>query len=357
MATLYLDRAPVGVAYAYGWVHLGIPNQVDLAAGKDVYSGNRGSAEIDEVRVWNSVRPESDIVKYKNRRLSGNEPGLSLNWNFDTVLPSLTEGTIAYGTRDGAVPNVLYEDDGTVPVPILEFNDNDAAADAYTLSLSVANGMLSLSSTSGLTRVDGDNGSASMTWSGSRSDLIAALKTLSYRSVADYYGNDALAVSVADSGSADDPAPATGTYSIPLTIHAVNDSPSFVAGTDVMAQYDEPPVAIPGWATGITAGQYENQGLSFALTTDRPDLFRQQPAIDPSGTLSFQPALDTAGTANVAIVMKDDGGTAMGGADATTGNFRITVSRSNRSPLIAERSALRKRPRCGRYVVDGRSQR
>ena len=38
---------------------------------------------IDEVRIWNTVRTQSDIQAYKNQRLKGNESGLVTYYRFD----------------------------------------------------------------------------------------------------------------------------------------------------------------------------------------------------------------------------------------------------------------------------------
>ena len=54
----------------------------------------------------------------------------------------------------------------------------------------------------------------------------------------------------------------------------------------------------------------------FLVTTDNDGLFSSLPAIDAAtGQLTYTPAIDASGTANIAVRLMDDGGTANGGVD------------------------------------------
>jgi hypothetical protein len=59
--------------------------------------------------------------------------------------------------------------------------------------------------------------------------------------------------------------------------------------------------------------------VTFAVSNNNPAAFLQQPAVDPNGTLTFQPAslvlISTRVTVTVAA--HDDGGTANGGQDTS----------------------------------------
>ena len=86
------------------------------------------------------------------------------------------------------------------------------------------------------------------------------------------------------------------------------------------------------WATGVTAGPNENgvQTVTFEITDNtNPDLFTAggQPAVSPAGALSFTPAADAFGEADITLKITDDGGTANGGDDESdTQTFTITVA-------------------------------
>lgn len=119
----------------------------------------------------------------------------------------------------------------------------------------------------------------------------------------------------------------------------VNVAPSFTKGPDIQVNEDASAQTRTGWANNISAGTAGEAGqtLSFQVSNDNVALFTTQPAIDASGTLTFQAVPDTWGTATVTIVLKDNGGTANGGADqsvATT--FVITINPVNDAPSFTK---------------------
>src|SRR5207248_5719627 len=63
-------------------------------------------------------------------------------------------------------------------------------------------------------------------------------------------------------------------------------------------------------------------------------LFSTQPAISPTGTLSYTPAANANGVATVSVTLHDNGGTANGGVDSSaTVQFTITVNAINDPPV------------------------
>lgn len=72
------------------------------------------------------------------------------------------------------------------------------------------------------------------------------------------------------------------------------------------------PGSIPStdWATGLSPGSPDeaSQQLNFVVTTDQPQLFEIQPALDPSGKLTYLPRPNVSGTATVSVALYDDGG-------------------------------------------------
>jgi len=57
-----------------------LPLQIGADQG---YSGREFDGQIDEVRVWNIARSQTQIQQTMNHRLFGNEPGLVGYWRFD----------------------------------------------------------------------------------------------------------------------------------------------------------------------------------------------------------------------------------------------------------------------------------
>ena len=122
-----------------------------------------------------------------------------------------------------------------------------------------------------------------------------------------------------------------------ITITPVNDPPTFTAGPDQTALKNSGPRTVTGWATNIAAGPANEitQTVAFSVTNDNNPLFSAQPAIDPAGTLTFTPALDATGSATVTVTLKDNGGTANGGADTSAPQaFHILIGSQLFLPLV-----------------------
>jgi len=83
-----------------------------------------------------------------------------------------------------------------------------------------------------------------------------------------------------------------------------------------------PSQVIFGWATMFATGPADandevEQKLSFSVTNDNNGLFIEQPAVDASGTLTYSPKPNVRGTAQVSVMIRDDGGADNGGSDAS----------------------------------------
>ena len=80
------------------------------------------------------------------------------------------------------------------------------------------------------------------------------------------------------------------------------------------------PTPVPNWATAISPGPANESAqtpLTFLVSADKPELFTTQPAVSPSGTLTFDPAPNANGLATVTVTLNDGGGTANGGVDTS----------------------------------------
>ena len=154
--------------------------------------------------------------------------------------------------------------------------------------------------------------------------------TVEYTPDADFNGVDSFTF------TADDGALTSAPASFDVTVTAVNDAPSFTVGADQTVLEDAGAQTINAWVTGISAGPADEAGqaLTFNITAnDNTGLFSVPPAVAADGTLSFTPADDANGTANITLELMDDGGTADGGVDTSpTQTFSITVTAVNDAP-------------------------
>ncbi len=137
------------------------------------------------------------------------------------------------------------------------------------------------------------------------------------------------------------------TINVPL-----NHTPVFIKGADQTQTFDPNQATYTDvdWATGILEGPPEEYGqtLTFIITTDNDALFSVLPTIvidadatrAPSltsgtlkGTLTYTIAAGAQGTANVIVMLKDNGGSFMGGVDTSDPQtFTITVTPINDPP-------------------------
>jgi uncharacterized repeat protein (TIGR01451 family) len=112
---------------------------------------------------------------------------------------------------------------------------------------------------------------------------------------------------------------ATANATLKITVTPVNDAPSFtiVAVQTICANSGAQTVS--GWANALSKGPADenSQTLSFVVTNDKNSLFSTQPAVDASGNLTYTLAANQSGSTIVSVNIKDDGGTANGGVDAS----------------------------------------
>jgi hypothetical protein len=129
------------------------------------------------------------------------------------------------------------------------------------------------------------------------------------------------------------PAPASGTQTI-----RSNTAPSFTSNNPTVSE-DGGAQILNNWAT-ITQGSCSfesSQSVTFTITGNtNPSLFSVAPQISSNGTLSFTPASNANGTANITVTITDDGGTANGGVNQSSQQFSITVNSVNDAPSFTK---------------------
>jgi hypothetical protein len=170
---------------------------------------------------------------------------------------------------------------------------------------------------------------------------VSANGTQTFTPAPDANGIATVSVSAVDDGGvANGGVDTSALQALTISVTAVNDPPSFAAGSGQVVLEDAGAQSIAGWATGISPGPADEAGqsVSFTVSSDNPGLFAVggQPAVSTNGMLTFTPAPDANGTATVSVSAVDDGGTANGGVDTSvTQTMQISVAAVNDAPSFA----------------------
>ena len=168
---------------------------------------------------------------------------------------------------------------------------------------------------------------------------------LSYEVAQHANGSATLTVYVMDDGgTANGGVDTSGTQTVTVSVSPVNDEPSFDGAHGLLGDAnqeiweDAGPQIVPAWATGMSAGPANeaHQTLTFLIVNDNPALFSDLPTIDAvTGELTYTVADHEHGVANLEVRIRDDGGTADGGVDASDPQpLMITINAVNDAPVI-----------------------
>lgn len=165
--------------------------------------------------------------------------------------------------------------------------------------------------------------------------------TLTYTPAPNAFGDAIVTVVMKDNGgTANGGVDTSIEQAFTISVTSVNDVPTFTKGADQTVNEDAGFQFVSNWATNVSQGPNEFDGLSFQVTNNtNPGLFSQQPAVAINGLLTYVPTSNASGSADITIVLKDTGGTANGGVDTSAPQtFTITVTPVNDAPLIALQS-------------------
>ena len=156
-----------------------------------------------------------------------------------------------------------------------------------------------------------------------------------YTPDANYSGSDSFAYSISDGHGGTDSA------TVNVTVDFVNLAPSFTKGANQSVNENAAAQTVSSWATAISPGPGNGdvgQTLNFIVTNDNNALFSVQPAVSPTGTLTYTPATNANGSATVSVKLHDNGGTANGGVDTSaTADLHDHRQRRERGPELHRR--------------------
>lgn len=157
-----------------------------------------------------------------------------------------------------------------------------------------------------------------------------ATRTLTLNPAADQSGTATITVTFSDGT-------VMVTRTFLVTVLPVNDAPSFTKGGNQTVNEDAGAQSVGGWASAISPGPSNegSQTVSIIVSgNSNTALFSAQPAISPTGVLSYTPAANAYGVATITLYIQDNGGTANGGVNqSATTQFTITVNSVNDIPV------------------------
>ncbi len=223
------------------------------------------------------------------------------------TIASVNDPPVATGDAQSTLEDTTL----VVPTPGVLANDSDPDGDILSAVLvaDVTHGTLSLSSNGRFT----------------------------YTPDADYNGSDSFTYKAKDPSNA-----VSSTVTVTLTVTPVNDPPTFTKGGNQTVVEDSGAHSLPNWATNVSPGPSDesSQNVVFVRNSDsNAALFTVEPAVSPTGTLTYTTYPNANGVANVVLDLVDDGGTLNGGDDtSSTVTFKITVSPVNDPPICADDS-------------------
>jgi uncharacterized repeat protein (TIGR01451 family) len=155
------------------------------------------------------------------------------------------------------------------------------------------------------------------------------LRGILLRPAAHEFGISTVTVTVLDQSGG------TASATFQVTVSPVNDAPTFGRGQNHVVLEDTPGIIVAGWASSIRSGPLNenSQQYQFIVSTDNDGLFSIAPAIAADGTLSFTPAPNANGIANIQVILADDAGTEREGIDrGPAQTFTITILAANDPP-------------------------
>lgn len=236
----------------------------------------------------------------------------------DTSAPQSFTITITAVTSPSNSPPVITF--ATNRVVVLE----DSGASAIIAFASVSPGPPSESSQS-ITNISTTNNNPALF---SAQPVVGTNGTLTFTPATNANGSATVTIIAQDNGGTANGGVNRATNSFTVVVTPVNDAPTLAAIPN-----PAPILKNAGLQTiplsGISAGGGETQMLSVTVTSDNPSLI-PDPAVSyanptATGSLSYKPVTNATGTANISVVVRDNGGTANGGVDAVTKTFTVTV--------------------------------
>ena len=237
-------------------------------------------------------------------------------------------------------------EDTTLAIAGISLRDVDSASSPLVVTLSVANGTLQLGNTAGLTITAGSNNSGSVAFSGTLSDINAALSGLSYRGNLNFNGSDTLTLTANDQGNTGSGPIGIDNRTLVLTVTAVNDAPVInVPGSQTVDEDTNLTLS------GISLADVDANANPITVTLSAVNgTLTLDPLVLGTSTLTLTDTLDNINTAianltyrgklnyngadTITIRTNDQGNTGFGGPLTDLKTISVNVNAVNDIPVL-----------------------
>jgi large repetitive protein len=317
-----------------------------LLYGCNVAAGDAGVEFIEKLQQFTGAKIAASTSPVGHASRGGN---WQLNHNLGQIQATLPiapstlaayEGVLAAPAITDSITAIrAVDEDQTLSITGISVSDTDTT-DIQTVTLTVAQGILNLASTNGLSGITG-NGTGSISFSGTLSNVNAALAGVSYKPGLNYSGNETLNVKVDDGTQ-------SASRNVAIAVTPVNDAPtiapsgisivegsngSFTASNFGITDVDNQDVQIIVKLNSLPSKGYLTFNGNFLVvgSTFSYDQIAQLRYVH-SGTQTTAPG----GTSDAFTITVDDG--AGGSIGATT--IPVTITPVNQLPTVTGTNTL-----------------
>ena len=228
--------------------------------------------------------------------------------------------------------------DTALSISGLSVSDVDANGGTETVTLSVADGTLSLASTTGLTFSKGTGtNDTTETFTGTLSAIDNAIGTVKYQPTTGYYGSDTLSFSTNDNGNTGSGGAMTASKSVAITVNNVNPSDN---GTIANQKYNDGQANISvatsqafSDSLGLTL-TYSATGLPKGLSID-PNTGKITGTIDHDASTNAPTKTGSGATLDGTYTVVETASDGQGGSTTQT----FTIDSTNQAPVVGTKTA------------------
>ena len=213
---------------------------------------------------------------------------------------------------------------------LISLADIDAGGSTVQVTLTGANGTVTLGGTVGLAFTAGNGtANATMTFTGTISAINTALNGLSFTPSTDFVGSASLTMTTNDQGNTGSGGALSDTDVINITVNSVNDPPVAVAD-NYATNEDAPLIVNAGQGVLANDGDPKDTPANVLSATKITDPLQGTLVLNTDGSFTYTPTADYTGPDSFTYQVSDNGG---GSNIGNTVTVNLTVNPVNDAPV------------------------